>query len=99
MSAPYAEMALEWIRVNQSLPQPSSSGKGLIGIAADALFSLVNKAHPNAMLLRVGHHLVQHTGLLSARLSVRQVQSLHFARTTLFPYAEGYVLLDAGDEW
>lgn len=100
MSASYVEMALPWIRVNQSLPQRVDAAKGgAIGIPADGLFSAVNRANPEALLMHLDHHLVQHTGIISARLSVRQVQSLVFARTSVFPYPEGYVLLDEDDEW
>lgn len=72
---------------------------GAIGIPADGLFSLVNRAHPQAIHMRIEHHLVQHTGAISARLSVRHAPSFNFARTRAFPYEEGLVLLDSNDEW
>lgn len=100
MSHAYVKMSLAWIKANQGLPKPRGyAGANTIGINADQLFSFVNRANADAYHMRVDNHLVQHTGVISARFSVQHAQTVHMARSSLFPYVENYVLLDSNDEW
>ena len=66
---------------------------------ADGLFSEVNKAHPHVLRLQLVHHLVQHTGAISARLTVTRRATFRLARSRSFPVEEGWVLLDDDEEW
>lgn len=104
MTTNYVVHGLEWSRANLSLPidlrhMAPDTKLPIIGIGADMLLTAFNKAYAeDAIFLSTNFHLVQHTGVTSARRLATHVKQTKFPRSKHFPYVEGYVTLDE-DEW
>lgn len=100
MNTLYVEKALQIVQEKFSLPHPAGpEQKHVLGSNIDRLFSDVTTLMDGAVHMSLEHYLVQHTGVISARLTLSSAPTFSFARTYAFPYAEDYVVLDSNEEW
>ena len=105
MSKSYIPRALTWCREVKKFPPLTAEVKnrgnivGNLMLGSDMLLTAYQKEDLGVMPMILANHLVQHTGVNSARLSMQNLPTLNFARTKNFPYVEGYTMLDENEWW